>query len=58
LALEDGELMPEGEDLRQEVEARPKAQPEGGLSLPETPSAQEGRPICAMSVAKTQLPEP
>jgi hypothetical protein len=30
MALEDGELMPEGEDLRLEVEARPKAGPEGG----------------------------
>ena len=30
VAVEDGELMPQGEDLRLEVEARPKAQAEGG----------------------------
>jgi hypothetical protein len=30
LALEDGELMPEREDLRLEVEAGPKSGPEAG----------------------------
>ena len=30
LALEDGQLMPEGENLRLEVEAGPKSGPEGG----------------------------
>jgi hypothetical protein len=30
LALENGELMPQGEDLRLEVDTRPKARAEGG----------------------------
>jgi hypothetical protein len=30
LALEDGELMSEGEDLRLELEARPHGRPDGG----------------------------
>ncbi len=29
LALEDGELMPEGENLRPELETRPNDRPEG-----------------------------
>ena len=42
LALEDGELMPEGENLRPELETRPNDRPEGG---------EEGREQCGHPAA-------